>query len=256
MTENYILYKGDCLEEMNNIPDKSVDMILCDLPYGTTACSWDVVIPFEPLWNQYKRVIKDNGCIALFGSEPFSSYLRLSNIEWYKYDLYWVKEKPTNFFQLKKRFGKLTEIISIFYKNQPTYNPQMKKHEGKLVSNSPKGKHKSIISGIAKEVLPYKDSGYRFPNDLLYFNRVKLGATLHPTQKPITILEYLIKTFTNENDTVLDNTMGSGSTGIACLNTNRKFIGIEKEKEYFQIAENRINNYDKENNKENYDWVF
>lgn len=231
---------GDCLELMKNIPSRSVDMVLCDLPYGRTACKWDVIIPFEPLWEQYSRIIKDNGVIALFGTEPFSSKLRLSNLELYKYDLYWVKEKPTNFFQLKRRFGKLTENICIFYKKQPTYNPQMVKHEGKQVKNTPKGIHNSILTGKNKKVLPYKDTGYRYPGDVLKFNRVTLGKTLHDTEKPIPLLEYLIKTFTNEGDIVLDNCMGSGSTCVACINTNRRYIGFELDEHYFEVAKERI----------------
>lgn len=166
----------------------------------------------------------------------------------YKYDLYWKKEKPTNFMQLKRRFGKVTENICVFYDKQCTYNPQMIKHEGKLVTNSTNKCHNSIVSGINNtKITPYKDTGYRYPNDILEFRRVKLKEYVHPTQKPIELLEYLIKTFSNENDTVLDFTMGSGSTGVACLNTNRKFIGIELDKTYFEIAQNRIKKIDKTN---------
>lgn len=238
---------GDCLELMKDIPDKSVDMILCDLPYGTTVCSWDTVISFETMWNRIRHVIKPNAAVLLFGTEPFSSKLRCSNITDYKYDLYWVKEKPTNFLQLKKRFGKVTENICVFYKQQPTYNPQKYKVE-KLVSNKPKQKNNSSITSAIgfKNIKPYKDDGTRYPNDILRFNREKLGSTLHPTQKPVELLEFLIKSFTNENETVLDFTMGSGSTGIACINTNRNFIGIELDEEYFKIAQDRINNYTKE----------
>lgn len=145
--KNYELYKGDCLELMKDIPDKSIDMILCDLPYGTTKCKWDIILPFDDLWKQYNRIIKDNGAIILFGTEPFSSELRLSNKSDYKYDIYWVKEKPTNFMQVKKRVGKLTENICVFYKKQCTYNPQMVKHNGKKVTNKPSernAKFKSI----------------------------------------------------------------------------------------------------------------
>ena len=234
------IYQGDCLEVMKYIPDKSIDMILCDLPYGTTACKWDTIIPFEPLWEQYERIVKDNGAIVLFGSEPFSSQLRLSNLKDYKYDLYWVKEKPTNFFQLKRRFGKTTENICVFYKKQPTYNPQMVKHIGKIVKNKPKGFHNSIITGINKEVFRYNDTGFRYPTDILFFNREKLGSTLHPTQKPVALCEYLIKTYTNEGETVLDNCIGSGTTGVACKNLNRNFIGIELDTTYFEIAKKRI----------------
>ena len=235
------LYNGDCLEVMKTIKDHSVDLILCDLPYGTTACKWDNIIPFDKLWEQYTRIIKDNGAIVLFGSEPFSSQLRLSNLKNYKYDLYWKKEKPTNFMQLKRRPGKLTENICVFYNKQCTYNPQMVKHEGKLVKNSPKGKFNSVVSAqLNKQIIPYNDTGYRYPNDILEFNRVPLRQYVHPTQKPIPLLEYLIKTFSNEGDLVLDNCMGSGSTGVACLNTNRNFIGIELDKNYFEIAKTRL----------------
>lgn len=242
---NYNLYKGDCLEVMKQIPDKSVDCILCDLPYGTTSCKWDVVIQFDKLWEQYKRIRKDNAPIILFGTEPFSSALRLSNIKEYKYDLYWVKEKPTNFLQLKKRFGKLTENICIFYKSQPTYNPQ-KYTVDYRVSNKPKQKNNSSIVAADgfSNIKPYNDDGTRYPCDILNFNRVTLGKTLHPTQKPVELLEYLIKSFTNEGDLVLDNCMGSGSTGIACINTNRNFIGIELDDKYFSIAEQRIKQHE------------
>lgn len=240
--EDYInkIICGDCLDVMKGIPDKAMDMILCDLPYGTTACKWDIKIPFQTLWEQYKRIIKDNGAIVLTGSEPFSSYLRISNIEWYKFDIYWKKEKPTNFFQLKRRFGKCVETISIFYNKQPKFNPQMVKHTGKLVSNKPKGNHNSIISGVNKKVLPYKDTGFRYPNDVIEIRRDVLGTTVHPTQKPVALFEYLINTYTNENDIVLDNCIGSGTTAIASVNTKRKFIGIEKEPKYCEIAQRRL----------------
>lgn len=229
---------------MNEIPSGSIDMILCDLPYGTTKCSWDIVIPFDDLWNQYNRIIKENGAIILFGSEPFSSMLRQSNLKNYKYDLYWVKEKPTNFMQLKRRFGKLTENICVFYNKQCTYNPQMVRHEGRLVTNKPSernAKFRSIVaSDSGQKILPYKDTGFRYPCDILKFNREKLGSTLHPTQKPVALLEYLIKTFTNPGETVLDNCMGSGSTGVACKKTGRNFVGIELDSGYFNIAKQRI----------------
>ena len=233
------LMQGDCLERMKEIPDGSVDMILTDPPYGTTACKWDSVIPFEPMWEQLKRIIKPNGAIVLFGSEPFSSFLRCSNLKDYKLDLYWKKEKPTNFFQLKRRAGKVTEVISIFYKKQPTYNPQKFTVEHR-VKNNPKGKHNSIITGVNKYVTPYNDDGTRYPYDIIEFNRVKLGDTVHPTQKPVALMEYLIKTYTNEGETVLDFTMGSGTTGVACKNLNRNFIGIELDAGYFEIARKRI----------------
>ena len=241
MLEKNKIYQGDCLEIMKKIDAKSIDMILCDLPYGTTKCKWDEVIPLDKLWTIYNRIIKDNGAIVLFGSEPFSSYLRLSNTKAYKYDLYWQKEKPTNFFQLKRRFGKTTENICVFYYKQPTFNPQMVKYCGKPVTTSPKGKHNSILTGVNKEVFAYQDTGYRYPCDILKFHRVQLGKNLHETQKPVDLLEYLINTFTNKNELVLDNCIGSGSTAIACINTNRNYIGIELQEKYVDIANKRIN---------------
>lgn len=241
--ESCTLYQGDCLELMKEIPEKSIDMILCDLPYGTTACAWDNIIPFDKLWEQYKRIRKDNTAIVLFGSEPFSSYLRMSNIKYYKYDLVWEKEKPTNFLQLKKRFGKVTENICIFYKKQCVFNP-IKIKTNKRVLNKPRIKNNdSIVSAKGfKNIKPYQDDGTRYPIDILKFNRVSLGKTIHPTQKPVALLEYLIKTYTNENMVVLDNCMGSGSTGVGCINTKRKFIGMELEEKYFNIAKQRIEN--------------
>jgi len=236
---------GDCLELMKDIPNGSIDMILCDLPYGTTACKWDVIIPFEPLWEQYKRIIKDNGAIVLFGSEPFSSYLRLSNIANYKYDLYWVKQKPVNFLQLKRRFGKTTETISIFYKKQCTYNPQKWITENKVQNKVQKGKGNSITAAIGFVARDYKDDGTRYPTDILKFKRVDESKIIHPTQKPVALFEYLIKTYTNEGDLVLDNCAGSGTTAIACLNTNRQFIVMEKEQKYYDIILKRVGDFNK-----------
>ena len=201
------------------------------------------------MWLRLNKLIKSNGAIVLFGSEPFSSLLRVSNLKNYKYDLYWLKEKPTNFFQLKRRFGKCTEIISLFYKKQCTYNPQKYKVDYK-VHNTPKGSHNSITSGIGKKVTSYKDDGTRYPNDILKFNRVPLGQALHPTQKPVKLLEFLIISFSNKNDIILDFTMGSGTTGVACKNLNRKFIGIELDEGYFNIAKERIHNAELEKQKD------
>ena len=243
--KNYELWQGDCLELMNDIPDRSIDCIICDLPYGTTKCKWDIILPFDNLWEQYNRIIKDNGAIILFGTEPFSSELRLSNKSDYKYDIYWVKEKPTNFMQVKKRVGKLTENICVFYKKQCTYNPQMVKHNGKKVTNKPSERNAKFKSVVASDsptlsIKPYEDTGYRYPCDILNINREKLGSTVHPTQKPVELLEWLVKTYTNEGEIILDNCMGSGSTGVAALNLHRKFIGIELERQYFEIAQKRI----------------
>lgn len=239
--EQYKLLQGDCLELMQDIPDTSIDMILCDLPYGTTHCQWDVIIPFEPLWEQYNRIIKDNGAILLFGQEPFSSYLRLSNLQDYKYDIFWEKERLTNIQQIRKRVGKTVESISVFYRKQCTYNPQMVKYDGKPRSNKVKnGTLGELTDNAEKKVKEYKDTGWRYPTQVWKFQRDCLKSNLHPTQKPVALLEELIKTFSNEGDTVLDNCMGSGSTGVACLNTGRMFLGMELDEGYFEIAQKRL----------------
>ena len=232
------LYNGDCLEIMKNISDKSVDMILCDLPYGTTACKWDTVIPFEPLWEQYNRIIKYNGAIVLFGSEPFSSALRMSNIKNFKYDWIWDKvNRYTGYGSCKYAPLKRYEIVSVFYKSKPTYNPQMM--QGKPYKKT--GDYSSKIYGTDKIKKHGKNNGERYPfNILQYKGDDKKNGFLHPTQKPVALLEYLIRTYTNEGETVLDFTMGSGSTGVACVNTNRRFIGIELDDKYFEIAKQRI----------------
>jgi site-specific DNA-methyltransferase (adenine-specific) len=237
------LRQGDCLELMKDIPDKTIDMILCDLPYGTTACKWDNTIPFDSLWEQYGRIIKNNGAIVLFAIEPFASKLRMSNLKDYRYDIYWEKERLTNIAQVKKRVGKTIENICIFYKKQPTYNPQMITYNGKPRTNKVRnGKIGKLIDNQNKKVYEYIDTGKRYPTQVWKFQRDCLKLRLHETQKPIRLLEELIKTFTNENELVLDNCMGSGSTGVACINTNRNFIGIELDEKYFNIAKDRINN--------------
>lgn len=241
---DYQLYQGDCLEIMKQIPDKSIDMILCDLPYGTTPLSWDKVLPSKQLWDIYDRICKDNAAIILFGNEPFSSYLRISNIKNYKYDWYWEKERLTNLFQVKKRCGKTIENIMVFYKKQPIYNPQKTEHFGKKVTNKvgENARFSATQAGNYSNIKPleYVDDGTRYPTQLLKFNRDNPRNRLHPTQKPVALLEYFIRTYTNEGMTVLDNCMGSGSTGEACLRTNRNFIGIEKEEKYFNIAKERL----------------
>ena len=230
----YKLIHGDCLELMKQIPDKSIDMILCDLPYGTTACKWDTVIPFEPLWEQYNRIIKDNGAIVLFGKNPFTSVLVLSNLGCYKYNLVWQKDNHDNPLMAKKRFLNITEDILIFYKKQCLYNPQgvirvdKKTRQGRGESLSQKNKRQS----------EYTQQYTNYPKNILKFKRDL--PNVHPTQKPVALLEYLIKTYTNEGETVLDNCMGSGSTGVACVNTGRSFVGIELDEKYFYIAKQRI----------------
>ena len=239
--EQYKLLQGDCLELMQDIPNASIDMILCDLPYGTTQCKWDTIIPFELLWEQYNRIIKDDGAILLFGQEPFSSHLRLSNLQDYKYDIYWEKERLTNIQQVKRRVGKTVETISVFYKKQCTYHPQMVKYEGRPRSNKVKnGTLGELTDNATKAVKEYKDTGLRYPTQVWKFKRDCLKSNLHPTQKPVALLKELIKTFSNEGDTVLDNCMGSGSTGVACLNTGRRFIGIELDERYFEVAKKRL----------------
>ena len=238
---NFQLYKGDCLEIMKEIPDKSIDMILCDLPYGTTACKWDSIIPFEPLWEQYNRVIKDNGAIVLFGSEPFSSYLRLSNVKYYKYDWKWDKIRGVGHLNAKRRPMMCTEDIMVFYKKQCDYNPQMRDRDVPKVS---KNNATQEVYGKTKENFVGNILDKKYPLNLISFSKSSSkDMLLHPTQKPVALLEYLIKTYTNEGEIVLDNCMGSGSTGEACVNTNRRFIGIEKDDKYFDIAYNRINGY-------------
>ena len=233
------LFKGDCLELMKSIPDGSIDAIITDPPYGTTACKWDSVIDFTLMWEQLNRIIKPNGAIVLFGSEPFSSALRMSNIKNYKYDITWNKVAITNPMLSKKQPLRCIENILFFYKKQPTYNPQMK--EGKKWHRGGKKEHKTGTLG--KSTLFNKGSdktNLKYPKNLIEFSNANKMNNVHPTQKPIELMEYLIKTYTNESETVLDFTMGSGSTGVACKNTNRNFIGIEMDDNYFNIAKKRI----------------
>ena len=234
------LWHGDCLELMKNIPDGSVDLILTDPPYGTTACKWDSVIPFEPMWEQLNRIIKPNGAICLFGSEPFSSALRMSNIKNYRYDWYWNKTKPVGFANAKKMPLKDVESISVFYQKRPKYFPQGILKCNKTIKNSTKTKKQNNITAInggAFKTNSFNQEYTNYPRQILKFS-VEQG--LHPTQKPVALLEYLIRTYTNEGETVLDFTMGSGSTGVACVNANRRFIGIELDDGYFEIAKKRI----------------
>ena len=239
------LINGDCLEVMKTIENKSIDMILCDLPYGTTDCNWDSVIPFEPMWEQYERIIKDDGAIVLFGNEPFSSLLRCSNIKLYKYDWKWDKIQGANFLNVKYQPLKNIEDIMVFSKARITngkrqpikYNPQgFKEHIEEKVNNA--DYTGSFSSSSVKKGRPYKSTGKGYPKCLIQFAKDKTG--LHPTQKPAALLEYIINTYSNENDIVLDNCMGSGSTAVACLNANRNFIGIELDENYFNIAKKRI----------------
>ena len=242
--DNLWFMKGDCLERMKEIPDGSVDLILTDPPFGTTACKWDSIIPLEPMWEQLKRVIKPNGAIVLFGAEPFSSILRCSNLKMYKYDWVWNKTKTQHFAQAPYRPMTEHELVSVFSyggnaKNanpRLVYNPQglVKCHKvckGKKASHS---EHRIRLTDQADYIQEWSN----YPTTILKF--ASEGKTIHPTQKPVALMEYLIKTYTNENEAVLDFTMGSGTTGVACMNTNRKFIGIERDGKYFDISVKRI----------------
>ena len=247
------LYKGDCLVEMAKIPDKSVDMILCDLPYGTTACAWDSIIPFEPLWEQYERVIKQTGAIVLFSQQPFTSALIMSNIKLYKYNWIWQKDSGTNFLNAHHQPLKVTEDICVFGKSATSesklgvymkYNPQMRSGFSPYICKSgAQKKDTAMVRGKCQAqeggTITISD-GSRFPINILQYNRDK--SSFHPTQKPVNLCRYLIRTYTNEGETVLDNTMGSGTTGVACVKEKRNFIGIELDEEYFKIAKQRIEN--------------
>jgi len=248
-----MIYQGDCLKVMKSIGDKSIDMVLCDLPYGTTKCKWDVVIPFELLWAHYRRIVKDNGAIVLFGTEPFSSHLRLS-CDLYRYDWYWQKDKGANFLFGNKQPLKVIETISVFYKFQPTYNPQKEDNP-----RGPQRKHlcknPSKITNYTREIRGdwretkmgesqnYYGSNYEpgklLPKSLVYFAREQRGK-LHPTQKPVALFEYLIRTYTDEGELVLDNCAGSGTTGVACQNSKRRFILIEKDEKYCEAIKERL----------------
>lgn len=236
--ENVTLSNGDCLELMCNIPDKSIDMILCDLPYGTTQNKWDSVIPFNLLWCQYRRIIKDNGAICLFGQGLFTANLICSNKEMYRYDLIWEKTKAGGFLNARRMPLQAHENISVFYKKLPVYNPQMeagKPYIKKAVTNGD-GKNYGKFDRVGEIAV---NEGTRFPRSVIKISNDN-HKSLHPTQKPVELLEWLIRTYTNENETILDNCMGSGSTGVACINTNRKFIGMELDNTYFEIAKKRI----------------
>jgi site-specific DNA-methyltransferase (adenine-specific) len=254
------IYNIDCLEGMKEIDDASIDMILCDLPYGTTACKWDTIIPFEPLWEQYERIIKDNGAIVLTASQPFTSQLVLSNINLYRQSLVYLKTRPTNVFNAKKQFMKWHEDIVVFYKHLPTFNPQMRtdgQFTGKKVQRNNHDRSEGIFgqTGEKKDYVHESNNGLFYPKTILEFSNVNKHANIHPTQKPIELFEYLIKTYTNEGDLVLDNCIGAGTTALACLNTNRNYIGMDngicekKNSKYYgwywaDVARDRINNHE------------
>ena len=238
MAELNKIYNEDCLEGMKRIPDGSVDMILCDLPYGLTASKWDTVIPNELLWEQYERVIKDNGAIVLFGNEPFSSHLRMSNLKNYRYDWKWDKVRGSNFATVNRRPFNSFEDIMVFYKKQPTYNPQF--WQGKPYEQKQGYVGEGKQTGLSRKEVVTKSDGRRYPLSIIRFSKEN---GLHPTQKPVALFEYLIKTYTNEGETVLDNCMGSGTTAIACMNTERNFIGFELDETYYNKSLERIKNH-------------
>lgn len=242
MKTTQTLLQGDCLDLLRILPDNSIDLILTDPPYGTTQCKWDSIIPFDEMWKELKRVRKDTTPIVLFGSEPFSSYLRMSNIKEFKYDWIWDKVRGTGFLNSKRQPLRYYEILSVFYKKQCLYNPQ-KTYGHKRKVASLESKKKCNISEVYGDQSIKKgyDSTERYLRNIQVFSTDLQKTNLHPTQKPVSLLEYIIKTYTNENDVVLDFTMGSGSTGVAAANTNRRFVGIELDEEYFKIAKDRIN---------------
>ncbi|MDD3123663.1 MAG: site-specific DNA-methyltransferase [Candidatus Izemoplasmatales bacterium] len=245
----YDLIQGDCLVEMPKIKDQSIDLILCDLPYGVTAKNkWDTIIPFDKLWKQYVRIIKDNGAIVLFGQDKFTAKLMLSNEKYHRYNLIWNKVLPSGFLNAGRMPLREHEDVCIFYKSLPTYNPQK-------IKGNPCHKKGKAVGKMNDDIL--KNDNYqnfkvvetegdmKFPTSILTFSKTHPSKALHPTEKPVALLEWLIRTYTNKNELVLDNCMGSGSTGIACLNTNRNFIGIELDEKYYNVAKNRLEEHDK-----------
>ena len=235
------LIKGDCLEVMKSIPDRSIDAIICDLPYGTTQNKWDSVLPLNLIWEQYKRIIKDNGAIILFAQTPFDKVLGASNLPMLKYEWIWRKSRPTGHLNANKMPMKAHENILVFYKKPPIFNKQMTIGKPNHVKDGSIRKSKATNNNYGHfENAVQKATELKNPVTVIEFSQQDPNKIEHPTQKPIDLMEYLVKTYTNENDTVLDNTMGSGTTGVACVNTNRKFIGIEMDDNYFEIAKQRI----------------
>lgn len=245
------LFWADCFDVFPSIPDKSIDAIIADLPYGTTACKWDSVLPLDKLWNEYKRVLKLNGVVVLFGSQPFTSVINSSNLDWFKYELIWEKNIPSGFFNAKKQQMKIHENISIFSNGTPTYNPQMvlrsdEEYKKTLRINDSECFNADVYGGGRKKLIrkSAEEQKYKYPFTICKYDIDRsYGYDKHPTKKPLALMEYLVKTYTNEGDMVLDNTMGSGTTGLACLKTNRQFIGIEKEKQYYDVAVRRLSEY-------------
>ena len=239
--DNYKLMFGDCLERMKEIPDGSIDLVLTDPPYQTTACKWDSMIPFEPMWAELKRIIKPNGAVLLFAQTPFDKLLGASNIGMLKYEWVWEKTAATGHLNAKKMPMKAHENILVFYSKLPNYYPIKTTGHVRKSSTADRGRLESEVYGSESGVTTY-DSTERYPRSVLKFSSDKQKSNLHPTQKPVALLEYLIKTYSNENETVLDFTFGSCSTGVACLNTNHRFLGIEMDANYYEIACDRLNN--------------
>lgn len=259
MDTNYKLYQGDCLEAMDKLIEKGIkfDAIITDPPFGTTACRWDSVIPFEKMWERINKLIKLTGAVVLFGTEPFATKLRMSNFENYRYDWYWKKSKSSLYQHAKNRPMRAIENVCIFSKSKWGHKSQLK---DKRMEYNPQGISSIGVKTVTKnfnaggvvcerpnQIGKQYEAFTGFPTDVLEFKSITGKSCLHPTQKPVDLLEFLVKTYTNENDLVLDFTMGSGSTGVACLNTNRKFIGIELDEKYFNIAKDRIEELDKNN---------
>ena len=234
------LMQGDCLEVMKGFESDSVDMVLCDPPYGTTQCKWDSIIPLEPMWEQLKRVIKPNGAIVMTAANPFTSVLICSNLKMFKQSLVWEKTMASNFAQAKRQHFKKHEDIVVFYSKQCTYNPQMEIGKAYIDKRDSGNRNASVGAESNVKRMPIKNNGTRYPSRVKKFSNGNNG-NVHPTQKPVALMEYLIKTYTNEGETVLDFAMGSGTTGVACKNLGREFIGIELDESYFHIALDRIN---------------
>ena len=247
MLEINSAYMGDCLDIMKDIDDKSIDMVLCDLPYGTTACKWDIIIPFDLLWEQYKRIIKDNGAIVLTASQPFTSALVMSNVKMFKYEWIWEKAVGSNFAVAKFQPLKEHENILVFSKCKTIYNPIKEERKGsgkaRLKNGYKSNGTKTEITGMTKNRIGKIYEDLKYPSSVQYFNNREKGRGLHPTQKPVALFEYLIKTYTNEGDLVLDNCAGSFTTAIACINTNRRCICIEKEEKYVTLGLQRVRDY-------------
>ncbi len=239
---NVQLINDDCLNVLRTLPDGSIDAVICDLPYGTTNCSWDVVIPFEPLWTQYKRLVKKGGAIVLFASQPFTSFLVCSNPKWFKHDVVWEKDRSTGHLNARIEPMRKHEDILVFADGRVTYNPQMsKKPAWKVRPVRAPGGTPSVYGKLDPNAKPIASLEMSYPTSVYPSATTNTGERgFHPTQKPVALLEYLIRTYSNEGEIVLDNTMGSGSTGVACVNTGRKFIGMELRADYFEIAKARI----------------